>query len=246
MNKILLLTVFLTGAAFSQLISKIVNQVPPEVRKMIDGYIQNSPRGFSLKAAQNSLGVDPSLQLTDIKVGSPVEVYYIRYNALDTCKDDLPLKELLLPANIWTFPVEAHGKFIYDVEIAEGKDGKWFWGGAGELKPNNWWQKLRTSYPESSGISPILIRDNGRQFLYFPQKSSFNLFLIKYGNEQYPYAQASSNSMDSLDDSRRLVPHLIKNWKDTKPLRDAYNKKHPGTYSDSGAFRNKSNDGGEK
>jgi hypothetical protein len=210
--------------------------VPKEVKEMIDGYIQNL-------TAQSRLGILPSWQLPDIQVGIPIEEYYIQESLLDTCGNDLPIRELLIPANIWTFPVRAHDKYLYYVEIAKGKDGKWDWNGAGGLGgggPENWWQKLRKSYPESTGINPILICDGLFKYLYFPQKSPRNLFYIKYGNEQFDFARNSSNSMDSLDDSRILVPHLKKNWKDGQAFRDAYNKKHPGT------FKNNSTVGGEK
>jgi hypothetical protein len=207
---------------------------------MIDGYIQDSANSFGLKAVQWSLSIDRSLKPTDIQVGLPIEVYSIREDALDTCGNDLPLRELLVPADIWTFPVQAHGKYIYYVDIAKEKDGKWHWREAGELKSENWWKKLRKTYPESCGINPILIRDEGFQYLYFPQKSPFNLFFIKNGNEQFEFAYTSSNSIDSLDDGRRLVPHIKKNWINGQSFRDAYNKKHPGS------FKNKSNQGGGK
>jgi hypothetical protein len=236
MNKILLMLLLTAGMAdWSH-----AQQVPKEVQKMIDGYTQDSTSHFGLKAAQRSLGVDRSLQSTDIQVGQPVEVYNIRESALDTCGDDLPLRELLVPANTWTFAVKAHGKYIYDLDIAKRKDGTWFWVGAGELKPDNWWQKLRKTYPDSSGINPILIDYEGFKYLYFPQKSTHNFFFIKYGNEQFPFAWNTSNSMDSLDDGKILVPRLKQNWKNGQSYRDAYNKKHPGT------FNNKSTEGGGK
>lgn len=234
MRQLLMLIVLMASSLWAQ-------QVPKEVQKMIDGYKKDPGiEHVGLISAQRFLGVDTSLKIADIQVGQPIEVYNIKENLLDTCSSDMPLRSLLVPANIWTFAVQAHWKYLYHVDIVKGKDSKWFWGGAGELKENNWWQKLRKTYPESSGINPILIQDNAYQYLYFPQKSTHNYFFIKNGNEQFPFALASSNSMDSLDDSRGLVPHLKQQWKETKPLRDAYNKKHPGT------FETKSDDGGVK
>jgi hypothetical protein len=240
MHKMILLTILLIGITLAQTASKIDTKIPSEVQKMIDGYIQDSSSRYGLKSAQKFLHVDPSLKQTDIRVGNPLEVYYVRENALDTCKEDLPLKELLVPANVWTFPIQALGKYIYDAEIAKGKDGKWHWDGLNGLHPENWWQKLRKTYAESSGINPVLIRNNGFKYLYFPQKSPNDFFFIKNGNENFSFALNSSNSMDSLDDSRKFVPHLKKTWKDSQPYRDSIKKKYPGVFDD------KNNDGGKK
>lgn len=230
MKQFLLSIILLASSLFAQ-------QVPPEVQKMIDGYIKDSTADFGFIIAKRNLGIDQSLQLADIRVGRPIEVYHIRYSLLDTCGNDLPVRDFTNSSNIWIFPVQARGKFIYDIEIAKWKDGKWHWTASNGLSQESWWSKLRKAYPESSTVQPILIRDGVREYLHFPQKSAFNLFMIKHGNEQDTFSLHSSNSIDSLDDSRRFLSYQIERWKQDKPNRDAINKRHPGFFADTGNER---------
>ena len=235
--KISFISALVTVAADAQ------TKIPIEVQKVMNDYIHDSTTIFNFYSEKLPLGLDPSLRLTDIQAGIPIEVYHLRNDVLDTCGNDIPVAKLIDPVEVWLLPIRVKGQYIYQIKIAK-KDGKWLKVAMDQLRKNNLWQQFRAKYPESSGINPILIYDGQEQYLFFPQKKRFNFFYIKYGNwKDDMLVRNTSNSIDSLDEDRKFIKYLIQKGKDTKAARDAFLRNHPNDRINSKQTDNK---GGEQ
>ena len=197
-------------------------EVPEGVQRIIDSLLADSTMEHGLASAQKWLLVDSSVELGEIEAGTPIEQYHVRYELLDTCDPNAPLMELLEPSNMWYVPIRANGRYLYFVEVYK-KKGAWQTIGAGE---GDWgiWTELRKTYPESTGINPVLVTYGPRRFLHFPQKGKRNLFNVVHLNDSpnnsRRYREDSvfsrmSYSLDSLDDSRPVVEYMKKRWKES-------------------------------
>lgn len=199
-------------------------KIPLELQQIVNNYAKDSTVDYGFNFAKKWLHLDSSLKSTDIEVGIPIEEYTLRYDVLDTCRDDIPVKFLIQPSNYWILPIRAHGQYIYEITISKSS-GTWQMVGAGELGPVNLWQKLRKSYPESSGIIPIKINDGRWWFYHFPQLGLYNLTPVRPDDDSISII--SSKSFDKLDDSRKIIKYRKKEWKNQKKLLEEENKKAP-------------------
>jgi hypothetical protein len=224
-NKLLVAIIFAGIANWSQ-----AQQVPPEMQKIIDNYTRDSAVDFGFSHAKKFFSLDKDLEFSDIKVGVPLEEYLIEGGLLDKYEDTVSVKSIIVPANIWDLPIEAHGKYIYDVEFGN-KNGIWSPHRLGQGIANEL-QMVRTARPDIFSTNPILIQDATRSYLHFPQKGSHNLLYLSHFAED-PLRKAISNSGGSLDNSRIILNYRKKEYKE---LREKFLKRNPNMFKKEDEF----------
>jgi hypothetical protein len=231
MNKILIMLLLMAGmAGWSH-----AQQVPKEVQNIIDNYTKDSSMDFGFNFVKKAYKLDKDLGLSDIMVGAQLEVYGFNYKLLDSCSDTVSIKKIIQPANIWYMLIEAHGKYIYDIEIYKEK-GKWVPCGLGKDVAHRL-QDVMTERPHIFKTNPILIEDAIRKYLYFPQSESHKLLYLN-PLQKDSLEIAISNAGDSLVDSRLILNYRKKLYQQQKPKREEFLRNHPNF------FKQENNSGG--
>lgn len=200
--------------------------VPKAVQSIVDNYVADSTAECGLLFVQRFIGVDSTLRTKDIEVGTPLEQYSLRYDVLDTCGVDIPIGRLVMKSNLWILPIRAKGRYIYFVEISKAS-GAWRLVGTGELLKDNFWDQLRTKYPESSGVRPIIVVASGREFLHFPHLGDHNLYGLQSGVMPAPLTASSLEPTEPKADSRKVVAFLGHEWKSRVRMRAEEDRKAP-------------------
>jgi hypothetical protein len=211
------------------------NKVPEEVRYIIEKYVKDSTIEYGFSFAKKWLHFSDSISFEGIKTGTPVQQYRVKYSLLDTCKDSISFDKLIYPDDYWVIPISFNGKFIYEV-YASKSTGTWRLSQMGDLPTDNIWDKLHSVFPTKCGLSPILVLDGLNKFLYFPHIGKRKIYYIKPGWENDSLAMLLTGSLESLDDSQKLVKYWKKQGKGS---RNDMDKLYPGIFKDKKA-------GGEK
>jgi|WetSurMetagenome_2_1015567.scaffolds.fasta_scaffold351628_2 hypothetical protein len=221
MYKIILLII----TAYSLAFPAFKTEMPVCVQKIVDNYVKDSTGedGF-IKVKQIFSFVDNSIKSNEIEADIPIKEYMFDYNKLDTCADSTPVEELIKPTGRWIFPVKAHGRFIYEVNIRITKEGC-HTAGCSSLNNDLFWGDLRIKYPSSQDINPVLVIDGESKYLHFPKKGSHNLYFLDPKN----FSESSaSHNISTLNDGRKLIASIQKAYRDKKSFRDEIEIKHPG------------------
>ncbi len=214
--------------AYSLSFPKLKLEMPPCVRDYVDNYVKDSTgeEGFlHIKGIYNDL-MDTSIKSNEIEVDLPIKEYKFDYEKLDTCSDTVPVEDLIRPTGRWILPVKAHGKYIYEVYIRKTKDGC-IWAGSGSLNYDLYWGDLRKKYPSNSGDNPVLINKGNTRYLHFPKRDARNLYYLKHGG---PNVKTVTHDLSAMNDGRKIIATIKKEYKDAKPLGDEIEKKHPGIF----------------
>jgi len=186
--------------------------VPKEVMEIMKDYVKDSTAEDGFLTAKHWLKNSESISAADIEVGIPIQEYRIRYSMLDTCTDTIPFYRLLEPKDYWIFPVKSKDRYLYEVNVSKF-EGKWHISGRAELPSDNMWHQLRSAFPESSGVNPMLVVDGISKYLYFKQKGLRKIYYIKPGFQNDSLEMVTTSSMSALDDTKKLVRHWKKQGK---------------------------------
>jgi hypothetical protein len=153
--------------------------------------------------------VDSSIQLSDLEAGAPINRYNIAsVDSLEKTDENSPVKSFATPTSLWIVPVRAHGKYLYAFEISKNR-GFWHIQGTSGWD-NEFWQKIKTFWPESAGYYPVVIYFPNYAFLHFPSKGDHNLLYIKSGYVNDSLEMLVPRTYDSLSDSRVILRYLKK------------------------------------
>jgi hypothetical protein len=183
-----------------------------EVMEIMKDYVSDSTAEDGFLSAKHWLKNIESISAADIEVGQPIQEYRIKYNMLDTCADSIPFYKLLEPKDYWIFPIRTKDRYLYEVNVSKF-EGKWHISGRAELPSDNMWQQLRSAFPESTGINPMLVVDGLSKYLYFKQKGLRKIYYIKPGFQNDSLEMVTTSSMSALDDTKKLLRHWKKKGK---------------------------------
>jgi len=222
-----LLGVFvITGFSYSQ-------ELPDGVKKIMD-QLQNDPDAdFGFNDAKKSGFINKNVLFQNWFVGLPLQLCNLDWNKIDSFSDSSNFRDLIEPINYWRIPVKINNKsYEYCIEVK--KDNENSFRSFGSMEGPLWfpklkiWDKFRKKFPEESGIVPYF-SDIPLGILYIPQvKNGKNIFKVKNSTWSDPISKATSNSFDSLDDAKTIIPLLknkIKEYrKDSKRLKNLKEK----------------------
>lgn len=151
-------------------------EVPQALYNAIYSYLND---GTSVKRNIRGLGLDTTIQVSEITIEKPVEIYQFKICDKAYCFEnnniDTTVESLIESTGYWEFSLKARGKYLYIVKFYY-KNGKCDWVSSGGNL--NSWSEVKLEYPESTGIQPILIKNSGNYYLHFPQLSNHNLTLL--------------------------------------------------------------------
>ena len=195
------------------------DDVPKEIMDFLENQIdQYNIRG--LLSAKESGQVHDSVQIKDLKIERIIQIYKLKHIFLDSYIDTVSFSEIIEPSGKWFVLITANNKPIYDLYLDNSK-GEPKYVGMGHLNPNstyrNMWNLLLKTYPESTGINPVLFSQYGSfpfekedRFLYFKQKGPRKIFSLRFGRRSgNPLDTLFTGSIETLDDSKKLMEH----WK---------------------------------
>lgn len=137
--------------------------------------------GDHLKRNLRRHGFDTTMDISEIDPGIPVEYFHLKKDPQKGDVDQIlnidvnaPIMSLVEPSGTWLFHVKAKGKWAFTVNLVN-ENGKWVW--AGTWGPSRAWEEVRTAYPESTGIRPVVITGppKRRGYIHFPHINNHNL-----------------------------------------------------------------------
>jgi hypothetical protein len=189
----------------------VSNPVPEKLRALIITYTKDSTTAFGFEGFKSNNEVEKPLIFNDIRVGSPVEVYYIVNDKLEKLPDSMPVEAFIVPTGRWKAPIYYKGRCAYFISTCQ-KEQSWIFCGAECCAIAKEWDKMRKAWPENSGIIPVLIEFGVYTALYFPQKGKHNLTFMFGDND----AVRASTNYAILDDSKKGLSQLKKYWETSK------------------------------
>jgi hypothetical protein len=157
-----------------------------------------------------------AVQIEDLRVGRVLEVYTIGRISLEAYPDTVPFSEIIQPTGLLRVLIMAHDKPLYEMTLfntIRGLKEPRIFGYDKDI-----WDPLLESYPELTGINPVLVTtddafsgltDMGDHFLYFKQKGPRRVHYIKREGalRNVELETLFSGSIRTLDDSRKFVRH---------------------------------------
>jgi hypothetical protein len=190
-----------------------MDHVPKEVQNVIDNYVGDSTVGIGFNESKKGSKADLSIQFSEIEAGVPYQVHVLSGDSLDKADENVFLKDLAKPTDLWEVPIRARGKYIYFIKIAFFEGRFQVVGESSGLE--GYWQKIRTMWPESTGLNPILIKAGNADFLYFPQLRNHNLLYFTNrntkGDELRVLLKLPDETMNcTLSDDSKAVRKYIK------------------------------------
>lgn len=225
------MVIIATSSILAQQIFKVDNQVPPEVRKIIEESLAGSGRGFFSHFEQNkrSLGCDSTTRLSELKAGAPIIFYKIPIESLLKVDEKTPVSEIISKYGIdngkgaygqYDVPLLLKGRIICFFYIWKSSPklptaGQWklVGHGGGNVAEEQHWQVITNKWPSSKGYNPILVMITGpkfpRGFVYVPEKGDYNLTPIR--NPHFPSDSltfATDSTFTMLSDSREVLRYL--------------------------------------
>jgi len=214
-----------TGWGYAQL-----RETPEAVRAFLENYTNDSTERQYFLSTKGFGSIPDSVQLKDLSVRA-IEAYYVKSDSIDMYPDTVPLSEIIRPMGLWLVLVMAHNKPLYQQFLGyNGMEqprtiGGTFPSPGSDLK-NPMWLSLLETYPQSTGINPVLVQikdkniifnvgnnfAGGNNFLYFKQLGPRKIYYIK---PEMPWLGDTlktlfSGSIRTLDDSKKLVEFLKK------------------------------------
>lgn len=183
--------------------------VPAEITEILNGYLDNPTAEYGFLFAKKWLHLSDSIQLTDVKVGRPIQEFTVKYPVLDTCSDTIPFYQIIKATNYWLVPVLIGDKPLYELELSKST-GKWQFSKIRDLPSGNMWDQLSSVYSESTETNPVLVVDGLSKYFYFKQKGPRKIYYIRPGYKNDSLEMITPGSLRALDDSKKLIKH----WKE--------------------------------
>ncbi len=225
-----LLTLALLGIAgigYSQ-------EIPDGVKKYMYQLQHDPTVEYGFDYAKMRRYIDQKVQFQEWFVGLPAQFYELNIKKLETATTDTKFEDLIEPTNRWIIPIKTKSEgWIYHALVKV--DGERFTpGGCGQGVIRGW-DDVRKKFPEESGVIPIFI-DYPFGLLYFPQiKNGKNIFHIKHPKWDDLMSRMTSNSLDSLDEGRKIIPLLqdkVRVYKGQRKESDRQFENHPANSMD--------------
>jgi hypothetical protein len=213
--KYLLIAVLLVSMTVAQQVSKIDNQIPSEVQKIIDETMSGQNLLSNFNYNKIGFGLDSSVKLSDLKAGDPVQCYYIHKDSLKKMDENVPVSSFAKVPDIWVVPVLINGKCFTTFEVGKTKKNpQWhatiFHGG--HKGRNDDWQKVREAWPKSAGYNPIIIYLTLRYKCYHvPEKDDFNLTPL-FRPSFDSLARSADTSYGILMSSKKTLKYVNAHW----------------------------------
>jgi hypothetical protein len=196
----------------------LMRAVPKDVQNIIDNYVSDSAGHWGFYFAKKAYVFDQTIQAKDIKVGVPFEEFRWSDEKLAQTNDSTSLDSLIVPLGIWNLPILARGKYLYILKVSNFR-GPWECVQMSKGSANEW-QRVRSAWPENSGLDPILINDGIEQLLHFPKKDKYNIvYLYGESDSNGVYKANSISTYNNMKDSRTF----LKYYKDKRRKRIAEN-----------------------
>lgn len=231
----LALVVCFVGSGFGE------QKVPQGLYDAIHEYLQEDR---SLVGNLRAKGFDTNITASEIDVGVPVQFYHFKFNkeageySFNTMSLDAPVMSLVEPTGGWMFNLKARGQYLFGVFFRE-QQGVWDCVGSGFGV--SYWAEFREVYPESTGISPVLIGHAWETYLHVPEKGEHNLTYTSDSSWRARHRQklrelkstggrakdlrriegilsTVSDTYGVLVDSRKVLQYLRDRYPDGKPM----------------------------
>jgi hypothetical protein len=183
-------------------------EVPEAVSKILENYLKDSSAGFGPLYAKKWRFLSDSIQIKDLKIGRVLQEYKLKRGSIDMYPDTIPLSEIIEPTGYWNVLITAHDRPQYVVTLGNSK-GELVFTMMSDISTDNMWESLLKNYPESKGINPVLVVMGRENYLYFKQKGPRKIYYLRPGYANDPLTVLFPGSLDTLDDSRKLLNH----WK---------------------------------
>jgi len=182
-------------------------EIPDGVKEYME-QLQNDPSvEFGFEYAKMRAYLESGVQFKDWHVGLPFQYYDLPVEAIENADEESEFEDLMEPTNRWCIPIRVDG-YGYAYHVLVEVNGKMFrpYGcGGGVFKG---WDKVREKFPEESGVIPMFA-PSPFALLYFPDiEGPKKIFHVRPSKWDDPMSKATSNSLDSLDEARTIVPLL--------------------------------------
>ena len=183
----------------------------------MDNYVKDSTEQRWGPLRRKEEGVIPAtMPIRELRFRA-LQIYVFKEASLNEYPDDVALSEVIEPNGLWRILVTAQNQPRYELML-DNRTGKpkivrttIFFAKAPDsiINSGSTWGPLLMAYPESTGINPVLLAVRGRSgnFLYFKQLGQRKIYYIDKHGYNPTLASLFTASIETLDDSKKLV-----NW----------------------------------
>lgn len=191
-------------------------EIPEGVKKLVEQFKTDPEIKYGINHAKKRRYIEHNVKPEDIHIGLPIEHYRINYNRDSIDINNVNIRSVITPTDIWYIPFRVENKYSYHVKVFY-LNGKYLARGCGEgVIDRHTWNKVRKKYPESTGITPIYIEAGRKKLLHFPNEKPNNIFYVRSAKFRDSLSLMSSQSLDSLDDIKTVLYFRQKDWERRK------------------------------
>jgi hypothetical protein len=214
MRKVIAVAVFLMVGVIG---SGYAQEIPEEVIRALDNYLKDSTAVLGPLQHRRRGTIPADVQIKDLRF-RVLKTYNFKNISLRDYPDTVALSEVIEPTGWWHVLVMAHNKPLYEFSLDH------------ELRATNMaipapigsefkckmWIPLLEKYPESAGITPVIVGfydhtiNRSLSFLYFEQLGSRKIYHCTRGSYDPRIDSLFTGTIENLDDSRILVEYLKK------------------------------------
>jgi hypothetical protein len=168
--------------------------VPEEALKLAKETIDGKNHILNLEQDNSDIGIDKSIKIKDLSLGTPFKEYRFKPNAFQSISDSTPIASLLTDDTIWIFPIVAKNHMKIRIEFRKDSTGQWKIGRRGAPGLMSEWESIDKAWPESKGYHPIFIEANVGYF-HVPEYDKYNFTRIypKYDDKAKRFKKSSAN-----------------------------------------------------
>jgi hypothetical protein len=168
--------------------------VPEEALKMAKETIDGKNHILNLEQDNSDIGIDNSIKIKDLSLGTPFKEYRLKPNAIQSISDSTSIASLLTDDTIWIFPIVAKNHMKIRIEFRKDSTGQWKIGRRGAPGLMSEWESIAKAWPESKGYHPIFIEANVGYF-HVPEYDKYNFTRIypNYDDKAKRFKKSSAN-----------------------------------------------------
>ena len=183
--------------------------IPTEVQKVINETLSGKHFFHHFDQRTFVLFRDSTIQLSDIKAGTPIQRYSIPAKDVLSITKDFSIKDLIIPCDDWLVPLTVHGRFISMLYIGK-TDNKYESYGVGSIPLGPIWEQVTRTWP-----NPMLIDLGHSLYFHIPGHQKANNLTELSANAINDQSTSNYNSLTSgyeiLKDLKIALQNLNEN-----------------------------------
>lgn len=194
-------------------------QLRDDLSDLLKRYTEDSTIVYGFQESKGTYKIDKLISFQDIRVGTPVELFFIDIKKLELLSDTEAVEKFIKPKKEWEVPIWVKDKCIYTIFVCD-RGQYWELCGSSSCYPSpDGFDRLRETWPENGKMQPVFIQYGNYSMLHFLMLNKHNLLFPIGDLDSIKFPTDNSKPSDSRE--------VISGLKKYQQARKEYWKKNP-------------------